>query len=241
MKRIQKFMGLTVSGLLLLVALLFVQTAHATPITFSFSDKDFFGGASWGTLTVSAFDADSLELRYDAAPSSIIPAGSQATGFGFTFNPTSLNPSISNPTNSAFTGDRDDLNWIKLTNLNAIPNPSNGDEFVPQVTKESFFYGVTEGNAGNLNPPGILPGEFDVFYMNFTGITDLTKVADLSSIVALTGVRIQSLPTDVNGGSIFLAGDPDSHDVPVPEPATMLLLGSGLVGLAAYGRKKFRK
>ena len=31
------------------------------------------------------------------------------------------------------------------------------------------------------------------------------------------------------------------HAKPVPEPSTLLLLGSGLVGLAGYGRKKFKK
>ena len=48
--------------------------------------------------------------------------------------------------------------------------------------------------------------------------------------------------TDSNGNALFEFSSNDPAVLyPTPEPATMLLLGSGMIGLVGLGRRKLRK
>jgi hypothetical protein len=120
----------------------------------------------------------------------------------------------------------------QCNNLGLAPVVSNTPGSVPQFAGAVLDWAVITGpQFTGGNPPGINQGSTATFTVtgDFTGLTQ-------ADFLAGDYVRFQSVvdPAFPNVGS-------DVAHEPIPEPASMILLGSGLIGAAAGFRKRFLK
>jgi hypothetical protein len=220
MSRLGKFV-FSLAALLVLAA----ASVRADTITVSGVDSGQFSTAT----VVCEFNSQTNTFTFTITNTSAITqpgSTSTITGIGVDLPPAG-NASASGL--NGFTGMQAPSLSSNFTFSDAdLGNVSHG--FNTAVLDFGFITGPSGNFSGGSVNDGLLPGESASFTVSGAAFAGFTEAQICNAIF----VRFQNVPAE--GGS----GGSDVGVSSVPEPSSILLLGSALLGLGSYARRKLK-
>jgi hypothetical protein len=143
------------------------------------------------------------------------------------------------PTGNASASGLDGFSGMQAPSLSANFDFSDGDlgNVSHGFNDAVLDFGFTTGPSGNFGGgsvnDGLLPGESASFTVSGAAFAGFTE----AQICAAIFVRFQNVPAEGGSGG----SDVGTPGNPIPEPSSMLLLGSALIGLGGYVRRRMKR
>ena len=223
MSRFGKF----VFSLAALLVLAGAATVRADTITIQGVDSGQFSTAT----VVCEFNSQTNTFTFTITNTSAITqpgSTSTITGIGFDL------PPLGNASPSGLNG----FTGMQAPSLSSTFTFSDADVGnVPHGFNSAVLdFAFLTGNSGNFNSgsvnDGLLPGESASFTVSGAAFTGFTEEQICNAIF----VRFQNVPAEGNSGGSDV-GVPGGE---IPEPSSILLLGSALLGLGGYARRRLK-